>query len=277
MSMAHTAITIHTTTLSRKEQEDIRRIASLCRRADGLSLSCPEDGDEYWLLEEGKIPAAFMAVYKTEETIWECYAFTHPDFRRKGYFSALLEQVLRYSETQGEPELCLVTDNRCPAAAAALQKLQAELWYEEYMMELDLAAAAAAFEDKISSAPASLPNTELDINVGTASDGVLVCARRPAKNGKPGGVSGPDTLSDICVSCRLSLNGTDAYMYSLETVPSLRRQGLAGCFLRQLIHMLGDKGIRRLRLRVSGSNELALNLYRKTGFRITETLSYYLY
>ena len=43
-NMTHTNIT-HTTTLSRKEQEDIRRISALCRLTDGLSLSCPEDGD----------------------------------------------------------------------------------------------------------------------------------------------------------------------------------------------------------------------------------------
>ena len=131
-NMTHTNIT-HTTTLSRKEQEDIRRITSLCRLTDGLSLSCPEDGDEYWLLEEDATAAAFLAVYKTEETMWECYAFTHPDFRRKGYFSALLEQVCQYSEALGEPELCLVTDNKCPAATAALRELGAELWNEEYM------------------------------------------------------------------------------------------------------------------------------------------------
>ena len=86
-NMTHTNIT-HTTTLSRKEQEDIRRITAQCRLTDGLSLSCPEDGDEYWLLEEDATAAAFLAVYKTEETMWECYAFTHPYFRRKGYFSA---------------------------------------------------------------------------------------------------------------------------------------------------------------------------------------------
>ena len=75
-NMTHTNIT-HTTTLSRKEQEDIRRITSLCRLTDGLSLSCPEDGDEYWLLEEDATAAAFLAVYKTEETMWECRICGH--------------------------------------------------------------------------------------------------------------------------------------------------------------------------------------------------------
>ena len=62
-------------------------------------------------------------------------------FRMKGMiFLALLEQVCQYSEALGEPELCLVTDNKCPAATAALRELGAELWNEEYMMEYNTAA-----------------------------------------------------------------------------------------------------------------------------------------
>ena len=266
-NITHTNIT-HTTRLSRKEQEDIHRITALCRLADGLSLSCPGDGDEYWILEEDTTAAAFLAVYKTEVTMWECCAFTHPDFRRKGYFSLLLEQVCRYSEALGEPELCFVTDNKCPAAMAVLRELEAELWNEEYMMEYDVTAAGTAFGDGTSASPASLPDMELDMDIRTTPEGLLICARRPGDN---------PTADGACVTCRLSLNGTGAYLYSLETIPALRRRGLASCFLMQLIRHLERKGIRRICLQVSGSNEPALHLYRKTGFRITETLSYYLY
>ena len=307
-NITHTNIT-HTTRLSRKEQEDIHRITALCRLADGLSLSCPEDGDEYWLLEEDTTAAAILAVYKTEETIWECYAFTHPDFRRKGYFSVLLEQVCRYSEALGEPELCFVTDNKCPAAMAVLRELEAELWNEEYMMEYDVTAAGTAFGDGTSASPASLPDMELDMDIRPTPEGLLICARRPGDHPSPDkdgitsqdrdditarnkahstarskvhstaqdNTSGTDSTPDACVTCRLSLNSTAAYLYSLETAPALRRRGLASCFLIQLIRYLEREGIRRICLQVSGSNEPALHLYRKTGFRITETLSYYLY
>ena len=317
-NITHTNIT-HTTRLSRKEQEDIHRITALCRLADGLSLSCPEDGDEYWLLEEDTTAAAILAVYKTEETIWECYAFTHPDFRRKGYFSVLLEQVCRYSEALGEPELCFVTDNKCPAAMAVLRELEAELWNEEYMMEYNTAADSS--EDGKSASHASLQNRasdgadgrkqdmELDMDIRPTLEGLLICARRPGDHPSPDkdgitsqdrdditarnkahstarskvhstaqdNTSGTDSTPGACVTCRLSLNSTAAYLYSLETAPALRRRGLASCFLIQLIRYLEREGIRRICLQVSGSNEPALHLYRKTGFRITETLSYYLY
>ena len=67
------------------------------------------------------------------------------------------------------------------------------------------------------------------------------------------------------------------YLYSLYTLPRLRRQGLAYTFFLSLIPILSAAGFEKLRLQVSGSNEPAMKLYKKTGFHITETLSFYVY
>ncbi|WP_243134402.1 GNAT family N-acetyltransferase [Enterocloster asparagiformis] len=47
--------------------------------------------------------------------------------------------------------------------------------------------------------------------------------------------------------------------------------------IRQLQDLTPAIGISTLTLQVSGDNLPALRLYKKTGFHITETLSYYLY
>ena len=47
--------------------------------------------------------------------------------------------------------------------------------------------------------------------------------------------------------------------------------------LRKLQSLTPDLGLNSLTLQVSGKNLPALGLYEKTGFRIAETLSYYLY
>jgi ribosomal protein S18 acetylase RimI-like enzyme len=47
--------------------------------------------------------------------------------------------------------------------------------------------------------------------------------------------------------------------------------------LEKLFALLAAAGIKKVILQVSGDNAAALALYKKTGFRITETLSYYLY
>lgn len=288
----------HTSTLSQKEREDIRLISDQCRREDGLTLSCPEDGDEFWLLEEGGATAAFIAVYKMEESVWECYAFTRPDCRRKGYFSALLEQVCSWCGEPGEPaegdlggfepgepDLIFVTDNRCPAALAVLDRIGGELSWEEHMMEYEITGnrnqnrklnPEAAKGDLIlgicsgEDAPAPQPGAEGKGRVdwaGFSEDTLTIWGWEPDYV--------PD--SEPAVTCRLTMSQGTAYLFSLETLPALRRRGMARRFLLQLFSLLADAGCCVLRLQVSGSNTPALELYKKTGFRITETLSYYLY
>lgn len=264
----------HTTLLSRKELEDIRIIWDMCRGKDGITLSCPEDADRYWLLEEENRPAAFIAVYEMEETIWECYGFTRPDCRNRGYFSALLEQVCQWSEGCGQPDLCLVTDNRCPAALAVLHHLEAEPWSEEHMMEYVIP------ENPTIGLSRTEQGDPLELHMEEGTDHQIVSAWASGSGRSYAcqvSGSGRSHACQASVTCRLSLSGSTACLYSLETVPGLRRQGLATRFLTQLIPLLAETGCSRLRLQVAGSNTAALGLYRKTGFRITETLSYYLY
>ena len=249
----------HITTLSHKEKEDIRLISDQCRLRDGISLSCPEDGDEFWLLEEKGCLAALIAVYTTEDSLWECYAFTRPDCRRRGYFTALAHELCAYSEACGEPDLCFITDNRCPAALAALHSLGAELSWEEHMMEYVIPADPQDM-------PLAGGREALTLRV-EPGDPYSVSAWEPGYAGR----------EEACVSCCLSLRGDSAYLYGLSTDPALRRRGFASRFLVQLLPVLSDLGCSLLRLQVSGSNKAAMALYAKTGFRITETLSYYLY
>ena len=123
---------IHTPSLSREQAHDIRTITDLCRQTDGTTLSCPGDGDHFWLLYgDGSRMQAFLAVYKMDSSSWECSAFTRPDCRNQGYFHALLEQACRDSQEEGGPDLCFVTDNRCPETFKGLRHLDAEFLYDE--------------------------------------------------------------------------------------------------------------------------------------------------
>ena len=61
----------------------------------------------------------------------------------------------------------------------------------------------------------------------------------------------------------------------LERIRDTRQLGFL--LMSRLIYCLQKTQIRRLLLHVSGSNVPAVALYKKTGFGITETLSYYMY
>ena len=98
---------------------------------------------------------------------------------------------------------------------------------------------------------------ELDMDIRPTLEGLLICARRPGDHPSPDkdgitsqdrdditarnkahstarskvhstaqdNTSGTDSTPDACVTCRLSLNSTAAYLYSLETAPALGDAG----------------------------------------------------
>lgn len=254
---------IHTTTLSRQQIQDMRAIAALQRRRDGAALSCPVDGDEFWLLEDGGQTVSFFAVYKMDETLWECSAFTDPGKEGRGYFSLLLGEVLRVSEHSGEPDLCFAADNRCARSLDVLRHLEADFSHNEYMMACSLPAPAvrASSHARLRLSPhnlaAPLPE-ELSLTAWEVRPGSW-------RTSMPAG------------SCRLYVCGGRAYLYGLEIAPELRGMGYGTGFLIRIMELLQKNGCKELRLQVSGDNLPALALYKKTGFRITETLSYYLF
>ena len=314
---------IHTPSLSQEQTKDIHAITGLCRQTDGTVLSCPEDGDHFWLLYgDGNRMDAFFAAYQMDGSSWECSAFTRPDCRNQGHFHALLEQVCRDSQEEGEPDLCFVTDNRCPDTLKTLRHLDAEFLYDEYMMEADLSQARGGLRlqdlDSLCSVTAE-PITEdgemslamwissgLDSSLGGSSESdsslgissglnsslgistglnssLGISANQVSSDrtspapAKPCPAPHPDRDSLPAGACRIAVHGTGAYLYGLEILPQHRQKGLGTWFLYHIMSMLAGQGCQCLRLQVSGTNAPALGLYRKTGFRITETLSYFLY
>lgn len=257
---------IHSLSLSQKQLKEIRYITELCHQADGCTLSCPEDADAFWLLyedgqnEKHSIPAAFFAVYKVNGSCWECYAFTRPDGRGRGYFSALLEDVCTYSQEDGDPDLCFAADHRCKDVLPILSHLGAVFWYDEYIMERPLRPAGGGKAEK--------PGDRI---LNRSKDGCPDYSFKLVKRGLEWEVTDPQA------SCRLTLCGDIAFLYELEIVPFLRGQGVGVRFMNEIITMLEAHGCKLLRLQVSGTNEAAMGLYKKTGFCITQTLSYYLY
>ena len=76
--------------------------------------------------------------------------------------------------------------------------------------------------------------------------------------------------------CSTMNSGTSVYLWGLEIRSRFRGKGYGKAFFLQVLKQL-EQNAPAVLLQVSGDNTAALNLYKKTGFRITETLSYYLY
>ena len=270
----------------------IRTMVNACTDADGTSLSFPFDEAELFLYfeHEDSIVSA-IAFISLEDLLYECSAFTDPEFRGQGLFSELLDDGI--NELPEDSELIFYSDKRSSAAAAVLDAIGAELDSEEHMMEL--------LPENFSIIECCSSQTGSDVSAPDLIAGI---------HSESLNIDGTPTLrfhSDHAV-INFSVFPSHYYLYGFEVEESCRGKGYGSKFLSTVLARLlsgnaaaiehsplssetsfhisdvrsagvavDNTAPRPILLQVSGDNAPALALYKKTGFRITETLCCYLY
>lgn len=230
-----------------------------------------EEGASFYLLYDPKLICALTLIPQQQIDTGgygtaECAAFTCPNARKKGYFTALFQAA--------EPEyedwdLMFLADRTSIGAIETLKALGAEFERCDYRMEavLDqLLPAVAIIKDSTVKRPKLILRADHQAERNTAgSEDITLSFYLDSR---------------LAGSCRAFLPmslSSSASLYSLEILPDLRGRGLGTEAFSLVLAYLKEAGIRRLSLHVSGDNPAALKLYQKTGFQITETLSRYLY
>lgn len=246
---------------SELQLKEIVRLVEFCRIHDRIRLSYPSEeiGDgccHYLLYTEDGILAAALALIELDHEFSECSAFTHPDYRRRGCFTRLFTAALEEGE---ERDILFAVCENCPDTMAALDSLGADLESREHQMELELPPCDP--ECGITSPPLRHPEVTITSSI---SDGSSIW-----KLHEKGTAIGHCMLTPVSPTC--------ACLHHVEIEETLRGHGYGSDFLALLFLRLSASGIRKVILQVSDGNPAALSLYRKTGFRLTETLSYYWY
>ena len=116
--------------------KEIRDMVNICTAHDGTSLSFPfEDGELFLLIEEDHRILSSIAFVPVEEKLYDCSAFTHPDFRGQGFFTDLLNAGIE--ALPEDSELLFYSDKKDRLTAEVLEAIGAEPDSEEHMMALD--------------------------------------------------------------------------------------------------------------------------------------------
>lgn len=250
---------IQVTALTEKQREEIRALERRCKDAYPLKISFPlEEEASFYLLYDQELVCALALILPepdSSESAAECVAFTLPSKQRRGYFTALFEAA---EKELGDTALLFLTDHSNDGAAKALEALCAEFDYSEYRMDLNLKSTQ---------------------RIGSSTDrSRLFSQAEQVENSLTFTFSlNDEPLQASIGSCLAECFGETACLYGFELAPAHRGTGLGKeAFLFSVSH-LQSMGITSAFLQVSGENKIAVHLYEKTGFRITETLSYYLY
>ena len=148
-------------------------------------------------------------------------------------------------------------------AASVLKAIGAHYWYAEHVMAMDAPDFLTPSGETVS------PSCQIQWPDGcrtSPGDDISACFY---------------DNQTLTASCRLNFSagteGSACCIYQVLVPEVLRNRGWGFRFLTALISCLIQKKVRHFLLQVSGDNLPAMALYKKTGFRITETLWYYLY
>lgn len=250
-------LTCHT--LNSAQKARIHSLEEECRKRTFLTLSFPMDGFDFCLLyfDEQDTLLSAAAFTQAEENAFECSAFTVPEFRNLGLFSLLLEEGLRLLPE--ETDLLFYSDGRCPDTEKAREALGAEYLSCDYMMELSPEMLLKSGASTCRAIPGS-PPPAVSVDESPDEEGVPLLYFR-------------SKYGEALVSCQKACY----YFYSFEIREEVRGLGHGKKLLFHILKTLHDRHPMPVRLQVSGDNLTALSLYKKTGFRVTDTLSTYLY
>ncbi len=274
---------IKTAALTAAHKRDLGRLEDACKNGADAPVRFPlEDADLTFLLYETNPPARLAAALflimpqiPDSNDAAECIAYTHPALRRRGYFSRLFEAA----ETEiAETDLLFPVFRGGRETLKALEALGAEFSHAEYRMDLSLPGRgplsggglfAVSRPQAAAGLQASPPPQSRD------RDAPLICAvTQEATDVFSYSFSLGNGEDAACHTIRY---GTSACLYGLSVRPALRRRGIGSRALSHVLAFLAREGVRLVFLHVSGNNLPAVSLYKKAGFRIAETLSYYLY
>lgn len=253
---------IRTKTPSETQISDLLHLQEACRKHDHISLTFPmEEKCVFFLLYEEDSLLSALCTFFNESGDYECCAYTLPPNRQCGYFMMLLEELLK--ET-GDNDLIFPAEETCEDTVLTLNAIGAGLWYQEHLMELsssDFLKTGLAKNNRFSE------SLTLSMTCGNKEEPSLCTF---LIKGSPVGF------------CYLDFRGQSAsYFYGFEITENLRNQGLGSACLSLLLETCflrpGSEKLEKIFLQVSGQNVPAMALYKKAGFQITESLSYYIY
>lgn len=248
---------IRTTSPDKKQKQDLLLLQELCQSHDKITATFPFEEDcIYYLLYNEAVLLSALSAFFDENNGYECLAFTQPDQRRKGCFSTLLREL---EKELGDSDFIFPVNNTSLDAINTLKAMEAGFWYEEHMMELnrsDFKKSMAVFTPVL--------------------EGLSITPAMKAEKGNrkyrfmiDGSQAG---------SCFFDFRENHGYFYGFEIKENLRNQGRGTACLHLFLNELFKlPGFERLLLQVSGQNHSAMALYKKAGFRIIESLSYYIY
>jgi ribosomal protein S18 acetylase RimI-like enzyme len=270
--------------LTKEELKNIKMLQEICEKEGNLQLKLNFDmlesrfenrKEDFFHYEDGNL-VGFLGSYYFGKKVEIC-GMVHPDYRRRGIFSKLLEEVLQEAKKREARTVLLNAPNESQSAKQFLRNIPCTLSMIEYQMKWQ---NTELFEDQsITVRPSvSEEHKEAEIQLDVQCFGLNEKeARQYKKENKDldtdlrliievdGKIAGKMRISEI--------NG-EAWIFGFAVFPELQGKGIGRKALSKVVKMEDEKGF-SIFLEVEAKNAHALRLYESCGFISYHSQDYY--
>lgn len=235
------------------------------------SRTLDDVSDVLWW-EDGRL-VGFIGLYSFGGNTVEVAGMVHPDFRRRGIGSRLLDEAMALCRDRGLLKLLLVAPRASVGARRLAELRHGFLEHSEHALDLDGVVSEGPSDPSLTLRPA--------VN----DDAARIVRLLEEAFGEPWGpleeeVVGDSTLvgergGRVLATLRVNRSIDVWSIYGFAVEPQERGKGVGRDLLRRVCRQANEAGVMRLHLEVEVNNDRALGLYTSLGFTRTATDDYF--
>jgi ribosomal protein S18 acetylase RimI-like enzyme len=272
--------------LTRVQLNEIKALQEVCENEGGFQLKLnfemlenreENKTEDFFHYEEDRL-VGFLGSYGFGNKVELC-GMVHPEYRRRGIFSKLLEMGLEEAKNQNIETILLNAPTDSQTAKEFLKTIPCKFSVAEYQMKWQKTELTE--DPAITLRPSiSTDDREAEIQLEVSGFGFSEEEAREyhqmmrensddqrfiiEENGKAAG------------KMRVSEKNGEAWIYGFAIFPELRGKGIGRKALSNVVKMANQKGL-SIFLEVEAKNAHALGLYESCGFRSYHSQDYYEY
>ncbi|GAA0136204.1 GNAT family N-acetyltransferase [Paenibacillus sp. YSY-4.3] len=263
----------------------IRTLEQLCKINDrsnlrvGIESLKAIDGDEAYLCFFDNRLIGFLSWYTSDGTEANINGMVHPDFRRKGVFTALLKRALSEMQARGIQVCRFRIPFNSEPGIGFMKHSGANFHTSEFSMNLKQFQADASNHPAFILRLAEDQDLEFMITCSSQAFGDSETWTRNyfARTREPERVSyiALDNLKPIGMIRVNYVSRDTAVIHDLCVLPLHQGKGYGRKILNQVVKILLEQECATIRLGVVTDNRRALNLYQSIGFEVSSEFHYY--
>lgn len=301
---------IITNSLTDNQLQDIKSLEALCNKADNLSFGLftepelneyPDMPCFFMIYDDEKTGLlAFLSMFVPGDSTAEVSACTHPEYRQKGFFHELYKKACEVASEFDIESLIFTNSPAQQTALNVLSKYGAKLENTEYLLQYESPGEHTVSSNNTNSPVIGIADnlTEfsnvyqltpaLPYELSTHTDIFAAAFGYPHKAAKEfiddilssdsdvKVFSFTDTATGKIIGCCFAeISDSQVMPFGICIYPDFQGQKLGQYMMSLLLNNYLLQYKKPILLQVSGSNENALHIYRKLGFKTASQIDYY--